>query len=734
MREEGPIIQPHRRPILSRGRTLFLAGFLLLTLAPAAGAVEIPRDRLAIFSDESDDVVGIIVKLSAREDQAEAPRPSAKTLNAWRVASGKEFRDHRRMSGGADLVRLSKPVSQAEADQIAAIIASDPDVVYAVPDRRVRAMATPNDPLYSAQWHYHAPAGGSIGANLPGGWDLTTGDPSLVVAVIDTGILPHADLAGRTVAGYDMIFDPEVANDGDGRDADPSDPGDPCDGDTSSWHGTHVAGTVGAVTDNGLGVTGVNWNSKIQPVRVLGVCGGYLSDVMDGMRWAAGLPVPGAPINSTPAKVLNLSLGGVGKCSVAEQSAVDDAIGAGAVVVVAAGNESALASKSTPASCTGVITVAATNRAGGKAWYTNTGSVVAISAPGGDMTTLAANGILSTLDGGATTPNNDDVYAYYQGTSMATPHVAGIASLLQSVGSLKTPAEIRMLLEETALPFPSVLPPNVSCTKSLCGAGIVDAAAAVTLASVVNTAPTAEAGPNQSVLQGASVTLAGSGTDNSAVASYAWSQISGMPVTLSGANTDTAQFTAPNSAGSLRFQLKVTDDQGWTAKDSTAVTVNPSNFTPQITPIATQTANEGETVSVSVIATDADGTTPILSAANLPEGSSFNSTTGAFTWTNAGPAGSYSATFKATDSEDSTLQDTETVTITIKAVIQKADQGVSSGGDNGGGCGWVRGTGSGPGGSAGLLGSLLLPWIWAMLRRVHLTIGQPAGGGLQPIE
>lgn len=399
----------------------------------------------------------------------------------------------REMSDNWHVLKLPERLAVDEVKQISAELATLENVVYAEPDHIRWALGrapgeapeqapllVPNDPRFAEQWHYGYTPGTAEGLNLPQAWNITTGSASVVVAVIDTGILNHADLAGRTVPGYDFIDDLFVANDGNGRDNNPADPGDwitanECgfqhSAQPSSWHGTHVAGTIGAATNNGVGVAGVNWNAKILPVRVLGKCGGYTSDIVDGVRWAAGLSVAGVPANANPAKVLNLSLGGQGSCSSAEQSAYAAVTAAGATVVVAAGNDNANAANYSPASCNNVITVASTNRTGSRAYYSNYGSVVEVSAPGGDTASGATNGVLSTLDGGTTTPANDNAYAYYQGTSMAAPHVAGLASLIVGENPTYTPAQVLSVLQSSARPFPA----GSSCNTSICGSGIVDA-------------------------------------------------------------------------------------------------------------------------------------------------------------------------------------------------------------------------------------------------------------------
>ncbi len=345
---------------------------------------------------------------------------------------------------------------------------------------------SPSDPEYSSQWHYFDTLGG---INLPNAWEQTTGSSSVVVAVLDTGITAHPDLAGRILSGADLISDLSFANDGNGRDTDPSDPGDwvnpgdPCyQGQSlpSSWHGTHVAGTIAANANNSKNVVGVNWNSKILPVRVLGKCGGYTSDIADGIRWAVGGSVAGLPINTNPAKVINMSLGGQGPCTNDMQAAIDYARSRQAVVVVAAGNSSANLDVTSfaPANCRGVIVVGATNRNGARAYYSNYGEMVDLSAPGGD----SMGGVLSLTNYGSTSATNNYGTKFMSGTSMAAPHVAGVISLMLSVTPGLFPDQISVLLKESVRSFSGFS----GCSESTCGAGILDADEAVYQAARVS--------------------------------------------------------------------------------------------------------------------------------------------------------------------------------------------------------------------------------------------------------
>ncbi|WP_444929053.1 S8 family peptidase [Microbulbifer sp. SSSA002] len=421
----------------------------------------------------------IIVKYKDSAKVGKAATMATETVEKASRRAGHKMRHLRRMATGAQVMRLEGRKNRSEVNAIIERLKQDPDVEYAEPDLIMQAMAEPNDPSYLNQWHYYESTGG---LNLPEAWDVTQGD-GVVVAVLDTGYLPHADLIDNILPGYDMISDTFVSVDGDERDDDPTDPGDwyeagTCDESSesdSSWHGTHVAGTIAGVTNNNMGIAGVAYEAKIVPVRVLGRCGGYTSDIADGIIWGAGGSVSGLPTNENPAQVLNLSLGGSGSCDTTTQSAIDTARGLGATVVVAAGNSGANAGQYSPASCEGVITVAATDRTGGRSYYSNYGSVVDVAAPGGAQSYANdPDGILSTYNNGSTDAGSDSYY-YSQGTSMAAPHVAGAAALIYAVDPDVTPDEVESILTSTARSFPS------SCNN--CGAGIVDAAAAVAMAS-----------------------------------------------------------------------------------------------------------------------------------------------------------------------------------------------------------------------------------------------------------
>ncbi|ALU45662.1 S8 family peptidase [Pseudoalteromonas rubra] len=374
------------------------------------------------------------------------------------------------------VMRVNKTLTAAEAQSLMREIASTGNIEYIEIDQMLLPFATPNDPRYSDQWHYFESAGG---INAPAAWDKSTGN-GVVVAVLDTGYRPHTDLNPNILQGYDMISNLSVANDGGGRDSDARDPGDAVSANecgythsarSSSWHGTHVAGTVAAVSNNGEGVAGVAYDAKVVPVRVLGKCGGLTSDIADGIIWASGGSVSGVPVNANPADVINMSLGGQGACSSTTQSAINTARANGATIVIAAGNSNANSANFNPGNCSGIINVASVSRNGGRAYYSNYGSNIDVAAPGGAQSFANdPEGILSTYNTGSNTPSSDS-YAYSQGTSMAAPHVAGVAALIKQAKPSASPDEVESILKSTTRSFPA--------TCSSCGTGIIDASAAV---------------------------------------------------------------------------------------------------------------------------------------------------------------------------------------------------------------------------------------------------------------
>ncbi|MFG2777074.1 S8 family serine peptidase [Streptomyces prunicolor] len=469
------------------GRTLIsvaaVSAALLATVATSAAVAQEPPTQVSApaLSGQTEAAPGALAeRLIVGYKSGAAEASSNRAAEADATAKGKEAGENvdfqRRLGTGAALVGLGDARSTTEVADVIAEFKADPQVSYVVPDRLNTPQADPNDTEYAKQWDLFE---STAGMNVPAAWPTSTGS-GVTVAVIDTGYVTHSDLAANIVAGYDFITDTAVSVDGDGRDGNPADPGDyyaanECGSgigaSNSSWHGTHVAGTIAAATNNSKGIAGIAYGAKISPLRVLGKCGGYDSDIIDAITWASGGTVSGVPANGNIAKVINMSLGGDGACTSATQSAITAAVNRGTTVVVAAGNDNDNVANHSPGNCAGVISVAATNRAGAKASYSNYGSAVDISAPGGQTSTGTANGIYSTLNSGTKTPSTES-YAYYQGTSMATPHIAGLVALMKSANSSLTPAGIESAIKTNARALPG------SCSGG-CGAGLADAAKTV---------------------------------------------------------------------------------------------------------------------------------------------------------------------------------------------------------------------------------------------------------------
>ena len=430
-----------------------------------------PMDRLTPPSDAEfvpgDVIVGYDEGLSAQ---------SLSTLDV----DGADLEMVRSLAPIAAGVLRDPSLSAGETLAVVEELAARPGVRYAHPNYLASVAATPNDPIYrdGLQWHYDA-----IG--LPEAWDVTTGSAAVTVGIVDSGILyvegepdlSHPDLEGKVVPGYDFVSDVRNSGDFDGRDP------NPYDWSPTTSHGTHVAGTVAAATDNGRGVAGVDWNARILPVRVLGVSGsGSLIDIVQGTLWAAGLPVAGVPDNRNPAHVVNLSLGGGPACTGLWQDALDAIRSSSpnqAVVVAAAGNDTQDARNVAPASCRNVITVGATGYDDTRAPYSNYGARIDVMAPGGDVfSDLDGNGlpdgVVSTDFGAGRTAEG---YEYKQGTSMAAPHVAGVVSLMKSLDEDLTFDEALFALTGTAEPLaPGACAPFADAA---CGAGLVNAPDAI---------------------------------------------------------------------------------------------------------------------------------------------------------------------------------------------------------------------------------------------------------------
>ncbi len=527
------------------------------------------------------------------------------------------------------------PLAKGEAlKETMARIQADSDVELVAEDRPVYAHAIPNDPGATNQWFLQAVQPAAI--NAYGAWDTTTGDSNVVIAVIDTGVrFDHPDLAGRLIQGYDFVSGDsatsfKTANDGDGRDADASDPGDwvtAQDGcgsaSDSSWHGTRVSGIIGAASNNTRGVAGVTWAGRILPVRVLGKCGGFNSDVLAGLNWAAGQSIAGVPANTNPAKILNVSLGATGSCDSASASVTSTLASLGVLIVVSAGNEGGPVDS--PANCPGATAIAGLRHAGTKVGYSSLGTEIVVSAPAGNCVNTGANdpclySIDTTYNTGATTPvANDDAYTdtinNNIGTSFSAPIVSGIAGLMLAVNSnLKQPQLVLRLQEGATKPFPTtsdtgtpavchvpvsaadIQGSECSCTTSTCGAGMANASGSVQAAL----RPIANVVVQGTVAAGASLTLQGGGStaaNSHTVTGYSWTR-AGASISTG----PTATVNAPTS-GTTTVCLTVTDDAGKQDSAKTVITTT-SSTTTAVAVGATDCVNAEVTVS----ATDASAT------------------------------------------------------------------------------------------------------------------------------
>ncbi|MBK1715683.1 S8 family serine peptidase [Rubrivivax gelatinosus] len=556
---------------------------------------------------------------------------------------------------------------------LATQIAQDPSVASAEPD--VRVSASSNDTYFAQQWALGSPAARAGGANFVAAWPYSTGS-DVVVAVLDTGMTAHPDLSGRQFAGYDFVSDAGIGADGGGRDADPSDPGDACAaaGSSSSWHGTAVASQIAAIADNGYGIAGGAPGARVLQVRVLGKCGGWLSDTADAIAWVAGRSFAGVPAPSVKARVINLSLGGATSCPSYMQDAINLANAAGITVIAAAGNDGR-AAISSPSNCSGVIAVAAATATGDLATYSNYSSQVAITAPGGGSCRQATAGCdtTPTIASGVEGANSFVGYSparYFAGTSAATPQVAAAAALLLSYSPSLTPAQLRSALLSGVHAFPA----GTFCTVAgRCGAGLLDAAGALATLSapLVTITPTAGVTTGVDGVQAGLVARGASATLKATVASgtgysYAWQQASGTAATIvSGRSSDTLVITAPASAGTMSFTVTASSAGGVSARNSVSLRVN---SVPETLPAALPEAVAGASYTTALPTLDGDGDTVSYALVSGPTGLTVSSG-GAVAWS-APVQGGYTLTIAARDPYGQTFKRSVTLTVKAKATVK----------------------------------------------------------------
>src|SRR6184192_2672814 len=586
------------------------------------GAADTAVERLIIKLREAASATAVIpAAVTPEEAQIEAGRQRVALLAG---RHGLMLKSTRAITARMHVMLLEFPLNAEMLATTLETLRADPEVEYAEVDQRRYAHATPNDSLFlTQQWYlqnlYTTPA--AIDAMTA--WDTTTGSATLVIADLDTGVrYDHPDLlaasaGGRLLPGYCFISDSFVANGGTCPGADASDPGDwvtqtdinqhptECSGGTpqnSSWHGTRTAGLLGAITNNMTGIAGVTWQTQILPVRVLGKCGGLVSDIATATLWAAGIAVAGVP-NTHPAKVINMSFGGTGPCSQTEADAINQATAKGVLIVVSAGNEGGPVDA--PANCPGVAAVAGIRHVGTKVGYSSLGPEIALSAPAGNCVNTAPGStclypITTTFNTGTMGPvANDPAYTDQVnnpnlGTSFSAPLVSGIGALMAAMNGTLNSCRLISRLKEGALPFPQTsttsstmchVPAGANdvqgteciCTLDgkTCGAGMANASgalkAAVRPVAAVTVSATVAAGQGVMLQAGASAAV-----PPHTITTYQWASIGAQNLSLQGGTTPTATVTAP-SCGIGTVRLTVTDDLN--RQDTADVVISPTAAT-----------------------------------------------------------------------------------------------------------------------------------------------------------
>jgi len=600
---------------------------------------------LSAVSASAADAARVIVKFKASTNSqvlsaASSAQAATRHAQALSQRTGLALTDGRVINSHLQVVRATG----LNSAQLAARLAKESDVEYALVDQRRHAAAAPNDPRYPAgqlastpavgQWYLRAPTATAVSAiNAEGAWAQTTG-AGVVVAVLDTGVrFEHPDLAVKLYPGYDFVIDAAIANDGNARDSNASDPGDwvtsaevsaggdfaDCTAEDSSWHGTQTAGLIGAAANNGIGMAGVGGDVMILPLRVLGKCGGYDSDITAAMLWAVGQHVPGVPDNTHPAKVLNLSLGSTptGSCPQYYVDAIAAANAAGAVVVVSAGNDGLAVN--VPAMCPGAIAVAGVRHSGTKVGYSSLGSQVSISAPAGNCVTVGVGDmcqypLLTTVNSGTTGASANSTYTDAinpsLGTSFSAPMVAGTAALMFSAKPSITPTEVLAALKNSARVFPTpsgvaschapagVEQDECACTASTCGAGLLDTSAAVAAVAttVGNVIPvisfdTSAANPGASFTLDSVRTVLPTGRT---VQTYAWSVVSGGSyASITSANNAATVTLLGVAKSTVVIRLSVTDDLNAVTTRDVSIAVGGPPAASDVSTLISRPSNSG---------------------------------------------------------------------------------------------------------------------------------------------
>jgi serine protease len=494
-----------------------------------------------------------------KDGTAESGSTTAVQSRLDRLAGSFPSKAHysRRMGRGSNVVTTERKLKGSEAKAFMRAIASDPNVEFVELDTVMTLGSSPNDPLYGKQWALSSnqmPATSTPGIRAEGAWDIATG-AGVVIGVVDSGITSHSDLNPNLLPGYEFTSGTYSNRGGDGTQP-ANKPGENCN---VMWHGTHVAGIMAAVTNNGMGIAGIAPAAKIFSVRTVKNCdGGLMSDMADGITWAVGGPVSDVPVNRNPAKVINISLYAWGACQRSLQDAIDYATSKGAVVVAIAGNYSTDAAKVQPANCRNVITVGAVNSDSTKWVSSDFGPTVDIAAPG--------NNIWSTYNDGKTAPGAEG-YGLLGGTSQAAPMVSGVAALVQSVAPMPlTVAEMRTLIQQTAQPFAPKKPDQPI------GPGIIDATAAVKAAKSGKIPAVADFKCMQSPqLMRLTCTDLSTARGGVSIRSWTWNFGDGKPATVfTGSTNPVVDYEFP---GTYQITLTTTDANGAVSTTSLPVDV-----------------------------------------------------------------------------------------------------------------------------------------------------------------